>query len=38
MKASLKGKEMVNVLIDHILIGKRDPVTKYTPVEIHWNF
>ena len=31
-------KEMVNVLIDHILIGKRDPVTKYTPVEIHWNF
>lgn len=31
-------KEMVNILIDYILVGKRDPVTKETPVEIHWNF
>ncbi len=31
-------KEMVSVLVDHILIGHRDPVTKETPVEIHWNF
>ena len=31
-------REMVNNLIDHILVGKRDPLTKYTPVEIHWNF
>ena len=32
------SKEMVSVLIDHILVGHRDPVTKETPVEIHWNF
>lgn len=31
-------KEMVSILIDYILVGKRDPVTKETPVEIHWNF
>lgn len=31
-------KEMVSILIDYILVGKKDPVTKYTPVEIHWNF
>lgn len=31
-------KEMVTILIDHIEVGRRDPVTKYTPVEIHWNF
>lgn len=31
-------REMVNILIDHIDVGKRDPLTKYTPVEIHWNF
>ena len=31
-------KEMVTILIDYILVGKKDPVTKYTPVEIHWNF
>lgn len=31
-------KEMSNVLIDCIYIGKRDPLTKETPVEIHWNF
>lgn len=32
------SKEMVSILIDQILVGKRDPVTKDTPVEIHWNF
>lgn len=32
------SKEMVSILIDYILVGKRDPLTKYTPVEIHWNF
>ncbi len=31
-------KEMVDVLVDHILVGRRDPITKETPVEIHWNF
>lgn len=32
------SKEKVSILIDYILVGRRDPVTKYTPVEIHWNF
>ena len=31
-------KEMVSILIDYILVGKRNPITKDTPVEIHWNF
>lgn len=31
-------KEMVSVLVDHILVGRRDPLTKETPIEIHWNF
>lgn len=31
-------KEMVSILIDYIEVGKKDPVTKYTPVIIHWNF
>lgn len=31
-------KDMVSVLVDHILVGHRDPVTKVTPIEIHWNF
>lgn len=31
-------KEMVSVLVDHILVGRRDPLTKQTPIEIHWNF
>lgn len=31
-------KEMVTVLIDHIFVGRHDPLTKETPVEIHWNF
>ena len=31
-------KEMVAELIDYIEVGKTDPVTKDTPVIIHWNF
>lgn len=31
-------KEMVDILIDYIEVGKIDPVTKATPVVIHWNF
>ena len=31
-------KEMVSFLVDHILVSHRDPVTKVTPIEIHWNF
>ena len=31
-------KDAINLLIDHILVGKRNPLTKETPVEIHWNF
>ena len=25
-------------LIDYVLVGKKDPVTKEVPIEIHWNF
>ena len=32
------NREMVEKLIDYILVGKKDPVTKEVPVEIHWNF
>lgn len=28
----------VEKLIDYILVGKRDPITKERPIEIHWNF
>lgn len=31
-------KEMVDTLIDFIEVGKKDPVSKMTPVIIHWNF
>ena len=31
-------RETVEKLIDYILVGKKDPVTKEVPVEIHWNF
>lgn len=31
-------KEMVDILIDYIEVGKIDPVTKATPIVIHWNF
>lgn len=32
------SKEMVSILIDYILVGRKEPLTKETPVEIHWNF
>ena len=31
-------RDMVDALIDHIVVGRRDPKTKQVPVEIHWNF
>ena len=31
-------RETVEKLIDYILVGKKDPVTKEIPIEIHWNF
>lgn len=31
-------REIVEILIDHITIGHRDPETKRVPVDIYWNF
>lgn len=31
-------RETVEKLIDYILVGKKDEITKEVPVEIHWNF
>lgn len=31
-------REMVELLIDHISVGRRIPGTRDVPVEIHWNF
>jgi len=31
-------REIVDILIDHIVIYRRDPKSKQIPVEIHWNF
>ena len=31
-------REMVEILIDYIYVGKRIPGTKDVPIEIHWNF
>lgn len=31
-------REMVEVLIDYILVGRRQPGEAYPPVEVHWNF
>lgn len=31
-------RTMVEILIDHILVGKRIPQTQDVPIEIHWNF
>ena len=31
-------REMVDVLIDYILVGKRQPGEKGPPIEIHWAF
>ena len=32
------SRELVEILIDQISIGKRIPVTRDVPIEIHWNF
>lgn len=31
-------RDAVEVLIDHVRVGKRIPKTKDVPIEIHWNF
>ena len=31
-------REMVEILIDYITVGKRVPGTQDVPIEIHWNF
>lgn len=31
-------REMVELLIDYISVGKRIPGTRNVPIEIHWNF
>ena len=31
-------REMVEILIDHIVIYRRNPETKKIPIEIYWNF
>ena len=31
-------REMVEILIDYITVGKRVPRTQDVPIEIHWNF
>ena len=32
------NREMVEVLMDYISVGKRIPGTRSVPIEIHWNF
>lgn len=32
------NREMVDIMIDFIAVGKRLPQTQKVPVEIHWNF
>ena len=32
------SREMVEILIDYILVGKRIEGTRDVPIEIHWNF
>ncbi len=31
-------REMVDILIDHIEVGKREPKSKNRPINIYWNF
>ncbi|WP_294722001.1 DUF4368 domain-containing protein [uncultured Gemmiger sp.] len=31
-------REIVEMLIDYISVGKRIPGTRDVPIEIHWNF
>ena len=37
-KAEHLTREMVEILIDHIVVGRRQPGMKRAPIEIHWNF
>ena len=32
------NRDAVEVLIDHVCVGKRIPKTRDVPIEIHWNF
>ena len=32
------NREMVEMLIDYVSVGKRIPGTRDVPIEIHWNF
>ena len=32
------SREMVDVLIDYITVGRRNKETRQVPAEIHWNF
>ena len=32
------NREIVEILIDYISVGKRIPRTRDVPIEIHWNF
>ncbi len=32
------SREIVDALIDHIVVYRRIPGTKHTPIDIHWNF
>lgn len=32
------SRTMLEILIDHIEVGKRDRATKQVPITIHWNF
>ncbi len=31
-------REIIELLIDHVSVGKRIPGTRNVPIEIHWNF
>lgn len=31
-------REMVDMMIDYISVGRRIPGTSQVPIEIHWNF
>lgn len=31
-------REMVEILVDYVVVGKRIPGTRDVPIEIHWNF
>ncbi len=31
-------RELVDKLIDYIMVGKKDPITKEVPIEIYWSF